>query len=82
MSDESLQNDPFETQFDATELSSDPGERHLVVVPYEEYEIVVEVTQEGHFVGIVEIRIKQDFLSPVQRAAASGYHDVESFYED
>jgi len=44
------------------------------------YLVVVQVNQNREFMGISEIRVDEDFLSPMQRASQGGYHDVHRFY--
>ena len=53
-----------------------------VVVPYDNYEVVVCLTEGNRFIGIAELRIRKGFLSPGQRVASSGYLDVDEFYKD
>ena len=61
-----------------------PGqeEQTTQIVPYDRYEIVVRLTRSGRFLGIAELRVKKDFLSPGQRVANSGYLDVDEFYQE
>ena len=66
----------------STGSSTYAAETRLVAVPYDNYEIVVRLSQSNEFLGIAELRVKSDFLSPGQRVAASGYLDVEEFYRD
>lgn len=57
-------------------------EARRIVLPFDQYEIVVAVTEQGHPLAVVEVRVRKDFLSSQQRVAASGYHDVDDFYRD
>ena len=68
--------------FLSTSSPVNPQLHKLVVVPYGNCEVVVCLTQDDRFVGIYELRIKKDFLSPEQRVSSSGRLDVEEFYRD
>jgi hypothetical protein len=58
-------------------------ERHkLVAVPYENFEIVVCLAEDNRFLGVAELRVKKDFLSPEQRIANTGVFDVDEFYRE
>jgi len=54
----------------------------LVEVRIDNYLVTVAVDANGQFRGITRIAAAGDFLTPMQRIAASGYHDVEQFYRD
>ena len=54
----------------------------LVTVPYDNFEIVVCLSEDDRFLGVAELRIKKDFLSAEQRIANTGVFDVDEFYED
>jgi len=54
----------------------------LVVVPYHNFEVIVCLTEDNRFLGITELRIKKDFLSPDQKVANSGVFDVDEFYQE
>jgi hypothetical protein len=66
----------------STSSPVNPQSHKLVVVPYGGCEVVVCLTEDNRFVGIRELRIKRDFLTPEQRVSTSGYLDVEEFYRD
>lgn len=53
-----------------------------VVYPFGHYEIVVSVSDEGKFVGIVEVRVNKDFRDYKQKKESRGYHDVTDLYEE
>ncbi len=53
-----------------------------VIIPFGKYEIVARLTEDNRLIDIVELRIKQDFLSPEQRVSTSGYLDVDEFYQE
>lgn len=44
------------------------------------YIIVVKVNKDRQFMGISEIKVDEDFLTPNQRASRGGYHNVHDFY--
>lgn len=56
--------------------------RKLVAVPYENFEIVLCLSEDDRFLGVAELRIKRDFLSPEQRVANTGVFDVDEFYRE
>jgi hypothetical protein len=74
--------DPFAGFADTASPSLAPPSHIRMEVPYGRLVVVMDLTPMGEFVRIVEIRAARDFLSPSQRVAASGYHDVEEFYKD
>lgn len=51
-----------------------------VVYPFPPYEIVLQISKDGQFLGIVEVKLSKDFLSDIGRLATTGYHDVEDLY--
>lgn len=53
-----------------------------VLYPFERYEIEVQLTSDGRFLGITEVRVNKSFLSHRQKAATRGFHDVEEFYPE
>lgn len=53
-----------------------------VVLPFDKYEVVLELTADHQILGISEIRIKRDFLSHDQIAPRAARPDVERFYEE
>ena len=62
-------------------VESEP-ETKIMIVPYDIYDIVIEIDQSGRFMGIEEVRINKSFLSLKQLLANQGDMDVEEFYED
>lgn len=47
------------------------------------YEVGVELTTDGYFVGIVSISMPKDFRSTEQKLKSiKGWHDVEKYYEE
>ncbi len=66
-----------------TGLSARPEESlRLVEVRIDNYLISVAVDANGHFRGITRIAAAGDFLTPMQRLASTGFHDVDQFYRD
>ncbi len=45
------------------------------------YEIVVRLTRENEFIGIVSVRERKDFLTYKHKINPKGFHDVEHFYK-
>jgi hypothetical protein len=57
--------------------------RKKLYYPFDRFEIVVELTEDGRFVGIQEVSIRKDFRSLAQKLASStGGHDVDEFYKE
>lgn len=52
------------------------------VVPFDKYNIVVELGPNNEFLGVDEVSIDKDFMSYKQKSSTSGYHDVEDLYKD
>jgi hypothetical protein len=50
-----------------------------IVIPFDQYEIVLAVTEDNRVVGVLEVRQKKDFRSVRQKAASTGYFDMERF---
>lgn len=46
------------------------------------YEIEIEVTPDGKFVGIASIKVNKDFITQARRFANAQYHDVDAYYKD
>jgi hypothetical protein len=46
---------------------------------FDEYEIVLAVTEDNQVLGVVEVRQKKDFRNVKQKASSTGYFDVERF---
>ncbi|OHB72845.1 MAG: hypothetical protein A2V70_01510 [Planctomycetes bacterium RBG_13_63_9] len=78
--------DKESSYFDLTRGSTgadlDENRHKLVIVPYENFEIVVCLSEDNRFLGVAGLRIKKDFLSPEQRAANTGVFDVDEFYQE
>lgn len=66
----------------STGADLDENRQKLVAVPYENFEIVVRLSEDNRFLGIAELRIKKDFLSHEQRVANTGVFDVDEFYRE
>ena len=73
---------PPEFSTNSTGSFVNPRAYKVAVIPYGQYEIVICLTQDDRFVGIAEVRVSRDFLTPSQRVASSGYLDVEEYYRD
>jgi hypothetical protein len=53
-----------------------------VMVPFDRYEIVLELGPHREFLKIIEVRISKDFRSVQQKVESTGYHDVSELYEE
>lgn len=51
-------------------------------VPFDRYEIVLELGPHREFLGIVEVRISKDFRSVQQKVESTDYHDVSDLYQE
>jgi len=62
--------------------TGDNGPSSIVItVPFDRYEIVLELGPRREFLGIVEVRIGKDFRSVQQKVESTDYHDVSDLYE-
>jgi hypothetical protein len=62
--------------------SHDFVETKHIRYPFGKYEIVVELTGDDKFLGIVEVGVNKDFRSHAQRIASTKVLDVEEYYKD
>lgn len=53
----------------------------ILAVPFDRYEIVLELGPHREFLGIVEVRVSKDFRSVQQKVESVNYHDVSDLYE-
>ncbi len=53
-----------------------------VVYPFDNYEITVQLTETGEFLGITEVKLRRHFMSLKQKIEASRSSDVDDFYKD
>jgi len=51
---------------------------NTVVVPFNQYEVAVTVSETGQILGIQEIRVRKDFRKPGHSAPV----DIEQFYRE
>lgn len=49
------------------------------VIPFQNYEIVVELTSDGKFIQIEEVRIKKDFRDSSQRTRQKAFKYIDSY---
>ena len=74
------------------DLSSYPSNAHVpatgagatqqprqIVMSFEQYEIVLAVTEDNRVLGVVEVRQKKDFRTIKQKIAATGAMGMERF---
>jgi hypothetical protein len=54
----------------------------IVTVPFDRYEIVLELGPHREFLAIVEVRISKDFRSVQQKVESADYHDVSDLYKE
>jgi hypothetical protein len=53
----------------------------IVTVPFDRYEIVLELGPHREFLSVVEVKISKDFRSVQQKLESADYHDVSDLYE-
>ncbi|MEW5923371.1 MAG: hypothetical protein AB1746_05230 [Candidatus Zixiibacteriota bacterium] len=80
---------PEHSKIDYSELKNHGTGSHgesedfkIVTYPIDKYEIVVKLSSDGKFIGIVAIKINKDFIQQKQLHLLKGYHDVEEFYKE
>lgn len=61
---------------------SDSKSYRFIRYSFDKYDIGVIVDSSGKFVGISEVSINKDFLSPIQRIASRSYIDVDEYYRE
>lgn len=62
-----------------TGTSSTEQYTHIIYPFDNKYEIVVKLTLDGKFVGIEEVRIKEDFRSYNQRISQKAFEYIDSY---
>ena len=60
--------------------SAEPESPKVLTCPFDIYEIKVALTPAGHFLGILEVKARRDFVSPAQLASQRCSVDVDGFY--
>lgn len=53
-----------------------------IVYKFDPYEIEVEVSGSGEFLGITSIKYNKDFASQLGKQSELKYHNVEKYYID
>ncbi len=53
----------------------------IVTVPFDRYEIVLELGPHREFLRVVEVKVSKDFRSVQQKLESADYHDVSDLYE-
>lgn len=49
------------------------------IIPFQKFEIVVELTSDGKFVGIEEVRINKDFRDPAKVIRQKAFEYIDSY---
>jgi hypothetical protein len=63
--------------------SHEPLESFTTVdYPFDRYTVRVQLSEDGKFIGIVEIRLNTDFMDYRQKIATLAHEDVEKYYQD
>jgi hypothetical protein len=50
-----------------------------LTLKFDQYEIVLAVTEDNRVLGVIEVRQKKDFRDVKQKIASTGYIDMERF---
>jgi hypothetical protein len=54
--------------------------RKSIIYPFDRYEIEVELSSDGKFIGISEIKLNKSFLTHLQKKASFKLLDVDKYY--
>lgn len=57
-------------------------QRVLRTVNFDRYEIEIELTTSGTFLGIISVKVKKSFIESFQNRNISDVHDVEEYYNE
>lgn len=52
------------------------------IVNFDRYEIEIELTTSGTFLGIISIKVKKSFIESFKNKHISDVHDVEAYYNE
>jgi hypothetical protein len=63
----------------ATGSSATAAPSRTITLGFDQYEIVLAVTEDNRVLGVVEVRQKKDFRNAKQKASSTGYFDMERF---
>jgi hypothetical protein len=58
------------------------GTPRTILLAFDQYEIVLAVTEDNRVLGVVEVRQKKDFRNVKQKASSTGYFDMERFVKE
>jgi len=54
----------------------------IIDYPFGKYQIKVKISDEGKFLGIIQVNLGKEFLSRAQRLSSFEVHDIEEFYKE
>lgn len=60
----------------------EPTSHKILIYPFERYEISIKVGPNNEFLGIVEVKVNNQFMSYFRSNGNCGYHDVSDSYLD
>jgi hypothetical protein len=66
----------------ATGCAGPVEEYRTISYPFDRYDIIIKLSPQNEFLGILEIKLNKDFLSHKQRLGIQNYVDVDRFYEE
>ena len=64
---------------DSTGYTGEPC--RAMKVPYDRFEVTIQLGPNDEFLGILNVSVKKDFLTTEQRVNSIGYLDVADLYE-
>ena len=78
------------TGYDGGNLIIEPGTGDIepldyydyTEIPFGKYVVKIKLSKDGKFLEIVEIRVRQDFLSFQQKMINYGSHNVDEYYQE
>jgi hypothetical protein len=62
-----------------TGSSETTAPNRTITLGFDQYEIVLAVTEDRRVLGVLEVRQKKDFRNAKQKASSTGYFDMEQF---
>ena len=69
----------FATVSTGTGSGATAGTNRTIVFGFEQYEVVLAVTEDNRVLAVVEVRQKKDFRNAKQKAISTRYFDMDRF---
>jgi hypothetical protein len=77
--DTNLASSTFATVSTGTGSGATATPNRKIVLGFDQYEIVLAVTDDNRVLSVLEVRQKKDFRNVKQKIASTGYVDMERF---